>query len=368
MGHLSNWIGIDDHADKLTIAQYVGTQKEPAKEWEVVPNESGLRQLVRWLKNLQGAVRCVYEAGPCGYELYRLLTSSGIECSVAAPSLTPRKPGERIKTNRRDARKLAELLRGNLLTMIVVPDRRRESIRDLMRARDDARRNLVAARHRLSKFLLRHGFRYREGSAWSTRHWQWIRSIKMPEPYEQIILTESIAAVVQRQLELKRFDDFVSEAAKEVEYAPLVKQLTALRGIDTLSAMTILAELGDLRRFPSAPQMMAAVGLVPSEYSTGDKTRRFGITKTGNAHVRHVAVQAAWQYQHSPRSGSRLQKRRSDQAAEVLRIAQTADHRLHRKYVRLTSRGKRSTVAATAVARELVGFIWAIGQCTAPAK
>ena len=368
MAHLTNWIGIDDHADKLTIAQYVGTQKHPAKDWEVTPNDSGLRQLVRWLKSLQGPVRCVYEAGPCGYELYRLLLSKGIECNVAAPSLTPRKPGERIKTNRRDARKLAELFRGGLLTMIVVPDRRRESIRDLMRARDDARRNLLAARHRLSKFLLRHGLRYREGSAWRTRHWQWIRSIKMPEPYEQIVLTESIAAVVQRQLELKRFDDFVCEVAKEAEWAPLVKQLTALRGIDTLSAMTILAELGDLRRFPSARHMMAAVGLVPSEYSTGDKTRRFGITKTGNAHVRHVAVQAAWQYQHAPRSGARLQKRRSEQSADVLTIARTADHRLHRKYVRLTSRGKRSTVAATAIARELIGFIWAIGQCTVTAK
>lgn len=368
MAHLSNWVGIDDHADKLTIAHYVGTQKQPAKEWEITPTESGLRQLVRWLKSLQGPVHCVYEAGPCGYELYRLLTNNGIECSVAAPSLTPRKPGERIKTNHRDARKLAELLRGGVLTMIVVPNRRRESVRDLMRARDDARRNLLAARHRLSKFLLRHGFRYREGNAWRTRHWQWIRSIKMPEPYEQIVLTESIATVVQRQLELKRLDDFVAEAAKEAEYAPLVRQLTALRGIDTLSAMTILAELGDLRRFPSAPHMMAAVGLVPSEYSTGDKTRRFGITKTGNAHVRHVAVQAAWQYQHAPRSGARLQKRRSEQTPEVLTIARTAEHRLHRKYVRLTSRGKRSTVAATAIARELIGFIWAIGQCATTAK
>ena len=212
-----------------------------------------------------------------------------------------------------------------------------------------------------SEFLLRHGYRYRDGSAWRTRHWQWIRSITMPEHYEQIVLTESIAAVMQRQLELKRFDDLVAEAAKQAEYAPIVAQLTALRGIDTLSAMTIVAELGDLRRFPSARHMMAAVGLVPSEYSTGDKTRRFSITKTGNAHVRHVAVQAAWQYQHAPRSGTRLQKRRSEQTPEVLTIARTADHRLHRKYVRLTSRGKRSTVAATAIARELIGFIWAIG-------
>lgn len=357
-----NWIGIDDHADKLTIAQYVGDQQRAAKEWEVACTEQGLRQLVRWLKQLEGQMRCVYEAGPCGYELYRLLMSKGIDCAVAAPSLTPRKPGERIKTNRRDARKLAELHRAGMLTLIVVPDRRQESVRDLMRARDDARKNVMSARHRLSKFLLRHGLRFREASAWGTKHWQWIRSIVMPEAYEQVVLVESIAALDARLKELGRLDDLVREAAQETEYAPLVAQLCVLRGIDVLSAMTILTELGDLRRFQSANQLMAAVGLVPSEYSTGDKTRRFSITKTGNAHVRHVLLQAAWQYQHAPRNGTSIRKRRSDQPPELIEIAKKAEHRLHRKYCRMTSRGKRSTVAVTAVARELAGFLWAVGQ------
>lgn len=357
-----NWIGIDDHADKLTIAQYAGEQKAPAKEWEVDAGEQGRRQLVRWLRGLPGRVRCVYEAGPCGYELYRLLTSKGMDCAVAAPSLTPRKPGDRIKTNRRDARKLAELHRAGMLTTIMVPEKRQESIRDLLRARDDARKNVMSARHRLSKFLLRHGLRYREASTWGARHWQWIRAIMMPEPYEHVVLNEYIRALEERQSELRRLDEVVLEAAKEPDYAPLVGQLCVLRGIDTLSAMTILSELGDLRRFASAPQLMAAVGLVPSEYSTGDKTRRLSITKTGNAHVRHVLVQAAWHYRHAPRTGAAIGKRRHGQRAELVAIAKKADERLHRRYRRMTSRGKRSTIAVTAMARELAGFVWAIGQ------
>jgi transposase len=292
MAHLTNWVGIDDHADKLTIALYVGSQKQAAKEWEVAPTESGLRQLVRWLKELDGPVHCVYEAGPCGYELYRLLVARKIDCAVAAPSLTPRKPGERIKTNRRDARKLAELHRASMLTLITVPDRRQESVRDLLRARDDVRRNVLSARHRLGKFLLRQGRRYRDGANWGTGHWQWIRSQTMAEPCDQIVLKHYVEALEARQEELKALDRHVQEVALQPDYAPMVAQLCVLRGIDTLSAMIILSELGDLRRFAAASQLMAAVGLVPSEYSTGDKTRRFGITKTGNAHVRHVLVRA----------------------------------------------------------------------------
>jgi transposase len=318
--------------------------------------------VVRWIKDLQGEVRCVYEAGPCGYELYRLLVSKGIECSVAAPSLTPRKPGERIKTNRRDARKLAELLRAGVLTMITVPDRRQESVRDLLRARDDVRRSVMSARHRLSKFLLRHGRRFREGTAWGGKHWQWIRSQKMDQSYEQIVLDHYVDVLEARQQELKVLDAHVQDAAKEPDYAPMVAQLRVLRGIDVLSAMIILTELGDLRRFASARQLMAAVGLVPSEYSTGDKTRRFGITRTGNAHVRHVLVQAGWHYQNPARSGSTVQKRRAGLPPEVVAVARKADERLHRKYRRLLARGKRSTVAVTAIARELAGFVWAVAQ------
>ena len=362
MRHLTNWVGIDDHADKLTVALYIGNGKTVAREWEVANTETGVRQLIRSIKSLEGTVRCAYEAGPCGYELYRVLVSKGIECSVAAPSLTPRRPGERVKTDRRDAKKLAELHRAGMLTSIAVPDRRRESVRDLVRTRDDARVNVHATRQRLSKFLLRHGLRYREASAWSSRHWQWICSLVMPESYEQLVLQELVCAVEQRQTELRRLDELVMQAAGEPDYAPLVAQLCVLRGVNVLTAMTVLAELGDLRRFSSATQLMAAVGLVPSEYSSGSRLRRYAITKTGNAHVRHVLVQAAWQYQHPPYASARIRLRRNGQTAQLLDIAKRADHRLHRKYVRLTHRGKRSTVAAVAVARELAGFVWAIGQ------
>lgn len=221
---------------------------------------------------------------------------------------------------------------------------------------------MLSARHRLSKFLLRQGRRYREGSTWKAGHWSWIRSQKMDEPHDQTVLDHYIAALEALQEQLKALDAHVQEAAREADYAPMVAQLCVLRGIDVLSAMIILSELGDLRRFASASQLMAAVGLVPSEYSTGDKTRRFGITKTGNAQVRHVLVQAGWHYQRAPRSGSVVRKRRSGQSGPVIAVARRADERLHRKYRRLVGRGKRSTVAVTAVARELAGFIWALGQ------
>lgn len=274
MRHLTNWIGIDDHADKLTIALYVGTQKEPAKVWEVAPTETGLRQLVRWIKELHGPVQCVYEAGPCGYALYRLLVSKKIDCAVAAPSLTPRKPGERVKTNRRDARKLAELHRAGMLTLITVPDRRQESVRDLLRARGAVRKNILSARHRLRKFLLRQGCRYRDGSTWKTGHWQWIRSQAMSEPYDQIVLNHYIEALEALQEQLKALDAHVQDAAREPDYAPMVAQLCVLRGIDVLSAMVILSELGDLRRFASAPSSWPRSGWCQA--STAPATRRAG--------------------------------------------------------------------------------------------
>ena len=357
-----NWIGIDDHADKLTICLMAGDERTAAKEWEIAPTDSGLRQLVRWIKGLGGEARCVYEAGPCGYTLYRFLSSKGIQCSVAAPSLTPRKPGDRVKTNGRDARKLAEMLRSGMLTMIVIPNQRQESVRDLLRARDDVRKNVMSARHRLGKFLLRHGLRFRDGRSWGQQHWRWIRSTVMNEACQQIVLTHYINALEGSLEQLRLLDERVADVAHEPDYAPMVGQLCALRGIDVLSAMTILAELGDLRRFASAPQLMAAVGLVPSEYSTGDKTVRFSITKTGNAHARHILLQAAWHYRHAPRESITLRARRRGQSAEVVAITRKAEQRLHRKYRRMMGRGKRSTVAVTAVARELTGFIWAIGQ------
>jgi transposase len=363
MANSSNWVGIDDHADKWTIAQYEGQKSEPTREWELQPSESGYRKLIGWLKGLKGGVRVVYEAGPCGYELYRRLRKSGVECTVAAPSLTPRKPGDRVKTNRRDAQKLGRLLRAGELTLIAVPDSHQEAIRDLIRAREAGNKDLLRARHQLNKLLLRYGHRYDQGRAWTKRYWEWVNQIRLSEEWSQQVVRQQMAIIDQRAAVVAEYDRSIEVIAESAEYASLVGALSVLRGIDRLTAMTILAEMGDLRRFATAPQLMAALGLVPSEYSTGDKTVRMAITKTGNTHVRRVLVEAAWQYQpFTNRPGLCIRRRREGQPAERLAIAERCDARLHRRFTRLTSRGKRSTVAAVAVARELAGFIWAIGQ------
>ena len=360
------WIGIDDHADKWTVAVYRGHEQRPSKEFELVPDEKGYRRLLSHLKALDGEVRIVYEAGPCGYDLHRRLTKAGYNCQVAAPALTPRKPGERVKTNRRDAKKLANYLRSNQLTMITVPDVERESLRDLIRSRQSVQKDVGRLRKQIVHLLLRYGHRFRDGQAWTVRFWVWLRTIKLTGEYSSFVLNDKIVELEHRIEQLQRYDDQIESAASEQEYQPYVAALRTLRGVNTLSAMTLLAELGDLRRFATAPQLMAAVGLVPSEYSTRDKTNRYAITKTGNAHVRHIAVEAAWQYQRRKTSGARIKARRKGQRADVVAIAEKCDARLNRRFNRLTSRHKKSTVAVVAVARELIGFIWAIGQLVHP--
>lgn len=362
MNECINWIGIDDHANKWTIAHYQGGEQTPTREFELEPTADGYRRLFGWAKQLGGAVRIVYEAGPCGYELYRRLQKSGLSCEVAAPSLTPQKPGDRVKTNRRDARKLGRLYRAGELTLIIVPDQKREGLRDLMRAREAVNKDVLRSRHQISKLILRYGHYYREGKAWTQRHWKWLKGITLDQAYSQEVLTEMILTLEQRLGQLGRLDGHVLEAAKQPEYAPYVEALSVLRGISTITAMTILSELGDLRRFSTAPQLMAAVGVVPGESSTGDHVHRLGITKTGNAHVRRVIVEAAWHYQRRPTAGLRVARRRKNQPQQRIDIAVKCDLRLHRRFTRLTSRNKRSTVAATAVARELLGFVWAIAH------
>lgn len=363
--NIIHWIGIDDHADKWTIAHLSGSDRQATKEWELIPGASGYRKLITYAKQLEGEVRVVYEAGPCGYELYRRLVKAGLDCRVAAPSLTPRKPGDRVKTNRRDAFKLASYLRSGDLTFITVPDQEREAVRDLVRARAATQADLVAVGHRITKLVLRYGHRYREGEAWTQRFWMWLRQIQLPALSQQV-LEELIVAHHQQKERLGRFEQRIEEISKTPQYASYVAALCTLRGIATLSAMTILAELGDLRRFPSAPELMAAIGLVPSEHSTGDDVRRLSITKAGNARVRHVLVEAAWSYQRRVTVGPTIAARRRGQPQALVDIARKCDLRLNRKFWRMTSRGKRSTVAAVAVARELAGFIWAIGQIAHP--
>jgi transposase len=363
---IRHWIGIDDAADKWNIAHFEDGERRPTKEFELVPDEKGFARLLNYLKGLKGEVRIVYEAGPCGYELYRRLTAAGFHCQVAAPALTPRKAGERVKTNRRDASKLAQYLRGNLLTFIVVPDADRESLRDLMRSRESVQKDIGRVKKQIVHLLLRYGQRYRNGQAWTVRFWAWLKKIELQASRSSFVLTEMIGELEHRIEQLKRYDEQVELAAQTPEYRPYVAALRTLRGINTISAMTILSELGDLRRFPKAPQVMSAVGVVPSEYSTGNKTNRYAITKTGNAHVRRIVVEAAWQYQRRLTVGRTIKARRKGQPQQIVAIAEKCEKRLNARFHRLTSRNKKSTVAVVAVARELLGFIWAIGQIAHP--
>jgi transposase len=361
--HSIVWVGMDTDAKNNQIALYRGWEGEPAEEWVAGMDGKGIKQLIQRLKRETGEVRCVYEAGPCGYPLARRLREAGIGCDVIAPSLTPRKPGDRVKTNRRDARNLGRLYRAGELTVIEVPHEAQEAVRDLTRAREDVREDLTRRQHRLSRFLLRHGYSWREGERWTQKHWRWVRSIRFDDPNLQTVFDESIRSVEQSQEQLKTYNAHIEENARKPEYEKKVARYQALRGVQTITAMTIVAEGGDLRRYATAPDFMGSTGLVPSEYSTGDRERRGKITKTGNAHLRRVLVEAAWHYRHRPISGRTVKRRRQSQAAAIVTIGERADQRLHRKFRKLVDRyNKKPAIAAVAVARELAGFIWAIGQ------
>jgi len=249
------------------------------------------------------------------------------------------------------------------LTTIEVPDEKQEAVRDLVRAREDVREDLTRRQHRLSRFLVRQGLAWTEGTAWTKKHWRWIEKITFDDTNLQTVLEESIRAVQQSQEQLQSLDARVEENAHKPEYEKKVARYKTLRGVRTVTAMTIVAESWDLRRYPTAPEYMGSTGLVPSEQSTGDHQRRGKITKTGNAHLRRVLVEAAWQYRHRSKAGPSIKERRQGQPSAVVRIAERADQRLNRKFRRLVDRyNKKPAVAAVAVARELAGFIWAVGQ------
>lgn len=354
------WVGIDSHADVLKVSVFGSEGEVPVQRFELVPDERGLKGLVGRLRGY-GKVRCVYEAGPCGYWLQRYLREKGLECEVTAPSLIPQRPGDRVKTDRRDADKVGRLYRAGELTMVAIPDDRQEGLRDLVRAREDARVDLLRRRHRLSKFLLRRGYRYRGGAAWTHRHWGWINGVRFADQNVQWVLEESRQAVKEQIEQVKRFDQMLEQASQGEEIAPKVNRYKVLRGVSTTTAMTVLAEAGDLRRYRKASQFMGSTGLVPSEHSSGARRRQGAITKTGNAHLRRILVEAAWHYRHRPAPGAGIRARRVGQPESVLDIARRADSRLYRKFQRLRAR-KTNGQAVVAVARELAGFFWALQQ------
>lgn len=355
------WVGMDVHKDSLVVAALDGETGNPVWRGEYPNTDKGMRRLVAQLKK-SDSPRCVYEAGPCGYHVRRFLEAEGIACDVIAPALIPRKPGDRVKTDRRDAEKLARMHRMGELTTVHVPTPSQEALRDLVRTREDAMEDLLRRRHRLSKFLLRHGMRF-EGRSWGKSHRLWLRSRKFGDGNLETVFTEYVLSVDQEEDRLRRLDQRIEEESLRPEIADVVTRLKTLRGIQTLTAMTLISELVDLRRFTHPREVMAFIGLVPSERSSGGRERRGSITKTGNSHVRRVLLEAAWHYRHPYRGGGKaVVRRRKGQPPEVVEIARKAELRLHRKYFRLVLKGKRTPVAATAVARELAGFVWAVGR------
>ena len=366
MKNVTTYVGIDAHKKDLFIALLKGTEAAPLT-W-TVPNEpTAIRRLVRKLeREAPGPVQACYEAGPCGYALQRQLTTDRVACQVIAPALIPRKPGERVKTNARDARKLAELHRAGLLTEVRPPTPEAEAVRDLGRARDDAREDLQRARHRLGKLLLRRGLHH-AGRNWTKTHRAWIESLTWTHVAERVVVDDYLLAIDHLEARLIELDARLGEVADAEPYRERVGWLRCFRGVDTLTAMLVLAELHDFRRFPSARALMAYLGLVPGEHSSGEKHRRGRITRAGNALVRRLLVEAAWHYQHRAGVGVALARRRKGQPSRVIAIADKAQQRLCRRFRRLSEQPKPASKVVVAVARELAGFLWAALQPVATA-
>lgn len=356
------YVGLDVHKDSIVIA--VAEQgRGAAREIAALPGD--WRSLQKRLSRLAEGCTLVicYEAGPTGFELHRRLREAGYDAQVVAPSLIPTRPGERIKTDRRDACKLAKCLRAGDLTPVYVPDEQTEALRDLERARAAAKRMETTAKQQLAKFLLRQGRRWEGGSNWTLKHRAWIRQQRFEQEAHRRVLADAIKTLEDATERVERLTADIEELVTTTALAPLVTAFQALRGVATISSVTVAAEIGDLRRFPTAKQFMAYVGLVTSEHSSGKRTQRGAITKTGNKHVRRILVEAAWHYIRPAAMSQALRARNKLVSDEVSRIAWKAQKRLHRKFQHLLyERGKPSQVAVIAVARELAGFLWAIAQ------
>jgi transposase len=329
---------------------------------EIDNTSAATAKLVKKLSAKYQRLSFCYEAGPTGYGLYRQIKSLGQECMVVAPSLIPKKPGDRVKTNRRDAVSLAKLLRAGELTAVWVPDRHHEAMRDLTRAREAAVTDLRSKRQQVSAFLLRQGLHYPVKNTWSKAHMSWLASQKLDYLEQRLAFEEMMLAVRQAQERLVRLEQAIQAAVPDWSLSKVVTALMAMRGIDLISATIFLAEIGDLSRFQTPRELMAYLGLVPSEDSTGDKTKRGPITKAGNRRARRMLVECSWSYQHPPRVGRAKQEKVAAAPSAVREIAWKAQCRLNKRYRALTRRGKLKTVAITAVARELAGFIWAVSR------
>ena len=362
------FVGIDVAKSRNAIAVAEGERGgEVRYHGEVDASVDSMRRTVRRIAANYDQVHFCYEAGPTGYGLHRLITSMGHACTVVAPSLIPRKPGDRVKTNRRDAVALAKLLRADELTAVWVPDEGHEAVRDLVRARAAAVETLRVHRQQVGAFMLKHGRRYPRKKAWTMRYLRWLQEQKFDHPAHQIALQESVEAVRLAKERVQRLEKTIEEFLPTWSLAPIVRALQALRGVDLIVAVTFATEVGDVRRFESPRQLMAYLGLVPGERSTGDTVRRGGITKAGNSRVRQLVVESAWTYRFPPKVGKVKLYRLEQAPPKVREIAWKAQTRLTSRYRALIARGKKTTVVCTAIARELVGFMWSVARESQPA-
>jgi transposase len=362
MKEFSKYVGLDVHKETIAVSIAEANGGEVRYVGEIANTPEAIDKLVRQLRKGGAALSFCYEAGPCGYGIHRQLTDLGWDCQVVAPSLIPKKAGDRVKTDRRDSLMLARLHRAGELTAVWVPDGTQEALRDLTRAREDMKHLQRQAKQRLLAFLLRHGRRYDGKCNWTQMHYRWLEGVKFEQPVQQIVFQEYIDTVKAMTKRVDALDRQMESAAAESVFWPVIEGLMALRGVNLLTATTIVAEIGDLKRFASAPQLMAYLGVVPSEHSSGGTKSRGGITKTGNGHVRRVLVEAAWTYRHPARKTAVLQRRAERTPEAVQEIAWNAQKRLCARYKRLECKGKLKVQVCTAIARELAGFIWAVGQ------
>jgi transposase len=357
------YVGLDVHKDSIAVA-YVARDHgaEVISLGTIGTRHADIDQLTRKLHAKAKRLVFVYEAGPCGYWLYRYLSKKGYDCWVVAPSLIPKKPGDRVKTDRRDAMQLARLMRSGDLTPVYVPKVEDEAVRDLTRAREDAIRDLKAAKFRLKAFLLRHDIRYTGQATWSPAHLRWLSEVVCPTPAQQIVFQEYVRAVNEHTERLQRLEQELQEQVQTWRLQPVVEALQGLRGVQFTVAVTTVAELGDLTRFENPGQLMKYLGLIPSEYSSGERRRQGSITKAGNTHARHALVEGAWAYRYPAKVSRHLQLRLEKLPKPIQDISWKAQVRLCKRYRRLMARGKHANQVVVAIARELVGFMWAIAK------
>lgn len=365
MGKITRYVGMDVHAATIAVAVVEG--RGVARSLGVIANRpEAIRRLIKKLEQ-PSTLRVCYEAGPTGYVLYWQLQKLGVQCEVVAPSLVPVKAGDRIKTDRRDAEKLARAYRSGDLTAVFVPDAEHEALRDLVRAREAAKKDELRAKHRLSKYLLRYGQYAPEGCrAWTLSYWRWVRMVKFEHAAQNETLLDYIAEVEHQSLRIERLEKSIDDAIAGAppQMKAVIDALQSLRGVAKITAVTLAVEVGTFRRFDRATQLMSYTGMVPSEHSSGGRRYQGAITKTGNNHLRRVLIEAAWHYRHQPRLSNRQRALHGELNPHVLEIAWNAQLRLNRRYARLSAKTKPPGKVITAVARELVGFIWAIGTQT----